>query len=165
MLATDSLLSRINPVAEDACEFRSVRASQRRVSFSWISSLWRNEFRAAVLVFAGCYLGSVLGFALTFQKNPVSVLWPPNSILLAALLLAPVRTWYFLLLAALPAHWFSQTQSQVPPAIMLGARLRDLGVNRPVFHYGLRRPRRQARRSRPSRCFRFISSKPFTENN
>ena len=43
------------------------------------------------LVFVGYYLGARIGFALTFQPHPVSVFWPPNSVLLAALLLAPPR--------------------------------------------------------------------------
>ena len=81
--------------------------------------LRRREWAAGFLVFLGYYLGSKLGFALTFRPHPVSVLWPPNSILLAALLIAPVRLWWFLLLAALPAHWLSQVQSQIPPAMML----------------------------------------------
>jgi len=79
----------------------------------------RREWAAGFLVFLGYYLGSKLGFALTFRPHPVSVLWPPNSILLAALLIAPVRLWWFLLLAALPAHWLSQVQGQIPPTMIL----------------------------------------------
>src|SRR5215203_3161976 len=70
-------------------------------------------------VFTGYYLGCKIGFALTFQPHPVSVLWPPNSILVAALLLTPPRTWWILLLAAFPAHLLAQTQSDVPPAMIL----------------------------------------------
>jgi PAS domain S-box-containing protein len=73
----------------------------------------------AILVFVGYYLGAKIGFALTFKPHPVSVLWPPNSILLAALLLTPRRTWWVLLLAALPAHWLVQLQSDVPPRMIL----------------------------------------------
>jgi len=85
---------------------------------------WRVGFNshtvfAAVLTGAGYYLGARIGFALTFQPHPVSVLWPPNSILLAALLLTPVRTWWFLLLAALPAHFAAELQSSVPPPMVL----------------------------------------------
>ena len=72
-----------------------------------------------VCVFVGYYLGAKLGFALTFRPHPVSVLWPPNSILVAALLLAPPRVWWFLLLAALPAHLAAQFQSHVPPTMVL----------------------------------------------
>ena len=41
------------------------------------------------LVFAGYYLGTRIGLALTFAPNPISVRWPPNAILLAAMLLVP----------------------------------------------------------------------------
>src|SRR6516225_116233 len=71
------------------------------------------------LVSSGYYLGAKLGFALTFQPHPVSVLWPPNSILVAGLLLTSPRVWWILLLAALPAHLTAQFQSHVPPAMIL----------------------------------------------
>src|SRR6266404_5308518 len=76
-------------------------------------------FFAALLVFAAYYIGAKIGFALTFQPHPVSVLWPPNSILLAALLLTPVRVWWVILLAAFPAHLAAQLQSNVPPTMIL----------------------------------------------
>jgi PAS domain S-box-containing protein len=69
-------------------------------------------------VFAGYYLGAKIGFALTFHPHPVSVLWPPNSILLAALLLTPKRAWWVLLMAALSAHWLVQLQGDVPPRMI-----------------------------------------------
>ena len=80
------------------------------------------DFRTLVTgacVFVGYYLGARLGFALTFQPHPVSVLWPPNSILVAALLLTPPRVWWFVLLAAFPAHCAAQLQSDVPPLMIL----------------------------------------------
>src|SRR6266446_9477073 len=82
-------------------------------AFDWrmlVTGLW---------VFAGYYLGARLGFALTFQPHPVSVLWPPNSILVAALLLTPPRIWWFILLAAFPAHCAAQLQSHVPQLMIL----------------------------------------------
>src|SRR3977135_2374758 len=99
---------------------------------------------AALLVFAGYYLGAKIGFALTLQPHPVSVLWPPNSILLAALLLTPVRIWWVILLVAFPAHLAAQLQSNVPPAMILcwfisnscealiGARCVRYLIDRPV---------------------------------
>ena len=45
------------------------------------------------------YVGARIGFALTPTPLPVSTLWPPNAILLAALLLAPLTV----LLTRLPA--------------------------------------------------------------
>jgi two-component system sensor kinase FixL len=71
-----------------------------------------------LLVSAGYYVGAKIGFALTFQPHPVSVLWPPNAILLAALLLTPARLWWILLLASFPAHWLAQLQSDVPPGMI-----------------------------------------------
>src|SRR5215831_3054597 len=70
-------------------------------------------------VFAGYYLGCKVGFALTFKPHPVSVLWPPNSVLVTALLLTPPRSWWVVLVAALPAHLAAQLQSQVPPLMIV----------------------------------------------
>jgi two-component system, LuxR family, sensor kinase FixL len=86
---------------------------------------WRHTYLpggaglAGFLVCVGYYFGSRLGFALTLQPNPVSVLWPPNSILLAGLLLTPVRWWCFIILAVIPAHWGAQLQSGVPQTMIL----------------------------------------------
>src|SRR6478736_6544824 len=80
------------------------------------------EWRLPVIglcVFVGYYVGAKIGFALTFKPYPVSVLWPPNSILVAALLLTPPRIWWFILLAAFPAHCAAQLQSHVPPLMIL----------------------------------------------
>jgi two-component system, LuxR family, sensor kinase FixL len=73
----------------------------------------------ALSVALAYYLGAKIGFALTLRPHPVSVLWPPNSILLAALLLAPVRVWWVILLAAFPVHLAAQLQSSVPPTMIL----------------------------------------------
>src|SRR5438445_8721366 len=73
----------------------------------------------ALLVALAYYLGAKIGFALTLRPHPISVLWPPNSILLAALLLTPVRVWWMILLAAFPAHLAAQMQSNVPPTMIL----------------------------------------------
>src|SRR5262245_24400108 len=70
-------------------------------------------------VFAGYYLGCKIGFTLTFKPHPVAVLWPPNSVLVAALLLMPPRSWWVVLVAALPAHLAAQLQSQVPPLMIV----------------------------------------------
>jgi PAS domain S-box-containing protein len=79
----------------------------------------RHLLMIGLWVFAGYYLGCKIGFALTFQPHPVSVLWPPNSIVVAALLLTPVRLWWFVLLAAFPAHLAAQLQSDVPPLMIV----------------------------------------------
>ena len=78
----------------------------------------RHLLTIGLWVFAGYYLGCKIGFALTFQPHPVSVLWPPNSVLVAALLLTQPRNWWVVLLAALPAHLAAQLQSHVPPMMI-----------------------------------------------
>jgi PAS domain S-box-containing protein len=93
-------------------------AAARNVK-SFISSFEWPTLLIGLWVFAGYYFGSRVGFALTFYPQPVSVLWPPNSILAAALLLTPVRVWWFVVLAAFPAHWAAQLQSHVPTLMIL----------------------------------------------
>jgi signal transduction histidine kinase len=74
---------------------------------------------AALSVGAAYYIGAKIGFALTFQPHPVSTLWPPNSILFAALILSKPRSWWFLLLAAFPAHLLVQLNADIPASMIL----------------------------------------------
>ena len=75
--------------------------------------------RIFLLVCAGYYLGTRFGFALTFDRNPISVLWPPNAIVFAALLLIPTNLWWVAIAGALPAHLLAQLQGGVPVAMVL----------------------------------------------
>src|SRR5216117_2136238 len=99
-------------------EAASVQRAARNVNSFGAASEWRLPV-IGLCVFVGCYLGAKIGFALTFKPYPVSVLWPPNSILIAALLLTPPRIWWFVLLAAFPAHCAAQLQSHVPHLMIL----------------------------------------------
>lgn len=74
---------------------------------------------AMLLVGSAYYVGAMIGFALTFRTHPVSTLWPPNSILFAALILSRARSWWFLLLAAFPAHLLVQLNADIPMAMIL----------------------------------------------
>jgi C4-dicarboxylate-specific signal transduction histidine kinase/integral membrane sensor domain MASE1 len=65
------------------------------------------------------YAGANIGFILRFPPQTPSVLWPPNSILTAALLLTPVRRWWLYLLAALPAHLLAEAQAGWPMPLVL----------------------------------------------
>ena len=65
------------------------------------------------------YVGAQLGFILRFPPTTPSVLWPPNSILTATLLLTPVRRWWHYLLAALPAHLAAELPV-LPPLLVIG---------------------------------------------
>jgi two-component system, LuxR family, sensor kinase FixL len=57
-----------------------------------------------LLVALGYYAGARLGVQLKFQTLTPSVVWPPNAILTATLLMTSPRHWGIYLLAALPAH-------------------------------------------------------------
>jgi PAS domain S-box-containing protein len=73
----------------------------------------------AFVVAVAYYAGAVVGFALTLPGYSVSTLWPPNAILLAALLLLPVNRWWLVFLGAFPAHVIIQIQSGVPLSMIL----------------------------------------------
>lgn len=57
------------------------------------------------------YLAARVGSALAFPAAPVSAFWAPNALLLAALLLAPTRTWWRYLAAVAPFHVLAQLSS------------------------------------------------------
>lgn len=75
---------------------------------------------SALLVAAGYYAGARVGLALSAPPAGISTIWPPNAILLAALLLTPPRWWPWYLLAVLPAHIHvvANYQPGVPPVAM-----------------------------------------------
>ncbi|HEX5160082.1 MAG TPA: MASE1 domain-containing protein [Steroidobacteraceae bacterium] len=57
---------------------------------------------------AAYYIAAEVGAALAFPSAPVSVLWAPNAIVMAALLLAPREQWWMYLAAIVPFHLFAQ---------------------------------------------------------
>src|SRR6185369_13344979 len=68
---------------------------------------------------AGYYLGSLLGLQLRFPPATTSILWPPNAILTAALVLAPPRRWFAILLPVLPVHILIQVSTGWPLSLIL----------------------------------------------
>jgi signal transduction histidine kinase/integral membrane sensor domain MASE1 len=79
----------------------------------------RRVLISALVTSAAYYVGSVIGLALTFDFDPGAVLWPPNALLLAALLLVPTRIWWILLVAVLPAHLVAELRGGIPLTMML----------------------------------------------
>jgi PAS domain S-box-containing protein len=67
-----------------------------------------------VLVGLAYYIGARIGFVFQSPATPQSVMWLPNSILLAVLLLIPVRRWPGCLAAALPAQLLVGWESHSP---------------------------------------------------
>lgn len=66
------------------------------------------------------FLGSQLGFLFTIESQPISTLWPPNAILMAALLLIPRREWVCAILSVFPAHMLIQLMDNIPIYMSLG---------------------------------------------
>ena len=73
----------------------------------------------AVLVCAAYYVGARIGLVLRFPPATPSVLWPPNAILTATLLLTPARRWWIYLLAAFPAHLLVELEAAWPWSMIL----------------------------------------------
>ena len=80
-----------------------------------------------LVVAAAYYAGTKLGFALTPEGHRMATLWPPNAMLLAALLLAPYRLWWVLLLAVLPVHLLVQVRTGVPMVTACGWFVGNIG--------------------------------------
>ena len=64
----------------------------------------------ALTVAVAYYIAVLLGQALVFPASFLSIAWPPNTILLAALLLLPRVQWPWLLLIILPVHVLAYQQ-------------------------------------------------------
>ncbi len=73
-----------------------------------------SQAQPVLLVCAGYFAGAWVAKALRFPDSHLSLLWPPTAILLAALLLVPLRKWWIYLLAVIPVHVFLQLQDGVP---------------------------------------------------
>ena len=93
--------------------------AEKVTSLDLIKRALSPQIRAAVLVALGYYVGARIGFALTFDPSSAPTLWPPNAILLAGLLLTPVRSWAVVFAATFAAHLAAQLQGGVPLAMIL----------------------------------------------
>lgn len=76
--------------------------------------------RVAVVVGIAYYVGANIGLGLTFSGVPVSVMWLPNSVLLAALLLTRRPLWWAAIAGAFPAHLVAELQGGLPLALVVG---------------------------------------------
>jgi len=74
---------------------------------------------AALLVCVGYYVGANIGFILRLPPTTPSVMWPPNALLTATLLLTPPRRWWLYLLAAFPAHLVAELWVVQPSSLVL----------------------------------------------
>lgn len=82
---------------------------------------------AALLVAGAYYLGALIGLSITFQSSPISPIWPPNAILLVALLLVPTQAWWMCLLAVFGAHMLVELPGGIPLATTVGLYFTNAG--------------------------------------
>src|SRR3989442_2320404 len=80
----------------------------------------RRVASTAILVGVAYYVGAEAGLVFRFPPAPPSVIWPPNSILTATLLMAAPGRWWIYLLAALPAHMAAELPAGWPTSLVLG---------------------------------------------
>ena len=69
-----------------------------------LRDLHRSIALRLLLVLAGYSAGSIVGIKLGFPPSGIAAIWPSTAILLAGLLLAPLRYWWMFLLGVVPAH-------------------------------------------------------------
>lgn len=81
----------------------------------------------ALLVAISYCAGSRIGFLFTPSDSPISTFWPPNAILLAVFLLAPLRIWWVLVLAVFPAHFLIQLRTGIPALSAFGWFVGNVG--------------------------------------
>src|SRR5262249_11738609 len=83
----------------------------------------RNAASSRVLIAAtvgiAYYAGAQIGFLLKLPPGTPSALWPPNAILMAALLLRPGRLCWLALVAALPGHPAVELRAGWPVPLVL----------------------------------------------
>lgn len=106
------------PLRRSRMAFDSFLGTDRSTSAS--AAIVSRTSIIALLVAAGYYVGSQIGFFFTPPHTPLSILWPPNAILLAALLLTPRRIWWVLVLAVFPVHFLIQLGVGIPALSALG---------------------------------------------
>ncbi len=66
---------------------------------------------ASLLVGVAFYLSARLGLYLSFPPDYIAVFWPPNTVILAALLLTRPRKWWGFFLAMVPAYFIVAFQA------------------------------------------------------
>lgn len=106
-------------------KIQGVSLSQLRGSIRDIAA--SQAAHVAALVAVAYFLGAQFGFSLRFPSSPLSVIWPPNAILLAAFLLTPTQMWWSILLAVLPAHVIVELQNGVDVSTLLGLYVTNCG--------------------------------------
>jgi C4-dicarboxylate-specific signal transduction histidine kinase len=87
----------------------------------------RSPYLAAFATAAGYWAGTQVGLLLTPTGLAVSVMWPPNAVLLAALLMTPRSRWPLYLLAIAPVHVATQLSYGIPVGTSIGWYFTNIG--------------------------------------
>jgi signal transduction histidine kinase len=87
------------------------------ISITWLD---RQPIASSLLIAVGYYVGSEVGFLLTPAGLPIATYWPPNAILMAALLMLPPTAWWRPITAVLGAHLLIQSENGIPLGTALG---------------------------------------------
>src|SRR5258706_4775080 len=81
----------------------------------------------ALLVASAYYLGALVGLPVKFQSSMSSPIWPPNTILVVALLSVPTQKWRACLLAVFAAHMLALLPSGISLLTASGVYLTNAG--------------------------------------
>jgi len=114
------------PAPEKSTPMRSFASSNRQVPYplqnltTFHSREFARDLWLGLVVSAGYYVGTLIGFALTPSARPISTFWPPNAILLAALSLAPRKKWWIFIVFSFLAHMAAQVGAGIPVATAVG---------------------------------------------
>jgi PAS domain S-box-containing protein len=79
----------------------------------------RQQLISIFLICAGYYFGALISLAFQPPNSTVSIIWIPNSILLAALLLLPARFQWILFATVFPVHYLVQSQFGMTNSLIL----------------------------------------------
>ena len=112
----------LNPALDDATRARTAGPqSDEGVAPQFVLQRWPGSwvFGAAVALALTYFLAAKLGAALAFPSAPVSALWAPNAIVMAAFMVTPPRYWWAYLLALVPAHVLAQLLDTPLPRIVI----------------------------------------------
>ena len=98
--------------------FGAAAASRVRADWAtWLSGLVDRGLETVAVpggIAVAYYVGCLAGFALRYPSSGISFLWPPNAILLTALLVVGRRHWPMLAVGTLVAHGLAHAQNGVP---------------------------------------------------
>jgi PAS domain S-box-containing protein len=96
----------MSDIAPPAIILPQTGGEERGTTATYLALPWR-----MLALCIAYYLGTLLGKVLIFPSSYISIIWPPNAVLLVALLLSPRWHWLWLLASALPVHLLAQAQS------------------------------------------------------